>query len=44
VIVIDTGALYAAADTSDAHHDQCAELLDKQPRPLVVTRELRDGG
>jgi hypothetical protein len=36
VIVVDTGPLYAAADTSDAHHAECAELLDGQPRPLVV--------
>lgn len=36
MIVVDTGPLYAAADTSDAHHAECAELLDGQPRPLVV--------
>jgi hypothetical protein len=36
VIVCDTGPLYAAADSSDAHHDECSELLNGLPRPLIV--------
>jgi len=36
VIVCDTGPLYAAADSSDAHHDECSDLLNGLPRPLVV--------
>lgn len=34
--VADTGPLYAAADTSDAHHDECSEILQGLPRPIVV--------
>ena len=36
MIVCDTGPLYAAADSSDAHHDDCSDLLNGLPRPLVV--------
>ena len=36
MIVCDTGPLYAAADSSDAHHDECSDLLNGLPRPLVV--------
>ena len=36
MIVCDTGPLYAAADRSDAHHAQCAELLSRLSRPIVV--------
>lgn len=35
-MIVDTGPLYAATDTSDAHHEECAQFLDDQPRPLVV--------
>jgi uncharacterized protein len=34
--VCDTGALYAAADRSDAHHVECSELLERLSRPLIV--------
>jgi hypothetical protein len=36
VIVCDTGPLYAAADSSDAHHDECSNLVNGLPRPLIV--------
>jgi predicted nucleic acid-binding protein len=36
VIVIDTGPLYAAADTSDAHHSACAALFADPPGDLIV--------
>jgi predicted nucleic acid-binding protein len=36
VIVVDTGPLYAAADTSDAHHGACAALFTNRPDQLVV--------
>jgi predicted nucleic acid-binding protein len=36
VIVLDTGPLYAAADRSDAHHDECASVLEDLERPLVI--------
>lgn len=36
MIVCDTGPLYAAADSSDAHHGECSDLLNGPPRPLVV--------
>ena len=36
MIVRDTVPLYAAADSSDAHHGECSDLLNGLPRPLVV--------
>lgn len=36
MIVVDTGPLYAAADSSDAHHDECAAVLEDLERPLVM--------
>jgi len=36
VIVLDTGPIYAAADRSDAHHDECASVLEDLERPLVI--------
>jgi predicted nucleic acid-binding protein len=36
VIVVDTGPLYAAADTSDAHHQACAALFTQPPDQLVI--------
>jgi predicted nucleic acid-binding protein len=36
VIVVDTGVLYALADTSDAHHDRCTRWLRGAPDELLV--------
>lgn len=36
MIVVDTGPLYAATDTSDAHHTACATLFKNPPDRLVV--------
>jgi predicted nucleic acid-binding protein len=36
VLVVDTGPLVAAADTDDAHHLACRELLEQDPGPLVT--------
>jgi uncharacterized protein len=36
VIVCDTGPLYAAADTDDAHHDECLTVFESVLEPLVV--------
>jgi uncharacterized protein len=34
--LVDTGALFAAADTHDAGHAESAALLESLPRPIVV--------
>ena len=37
VIVVDTGVLYAAADTDDRYHEDCARILeDHPPADLIV--------
>lgn len=37
MLLVDTGPLVAAADTSDAHHQPCRALLEEHPGPLVTT-------
>ncbi|MGC0377108.1 hypothetical protein [Streptomyces sp. SAI-229] len=36
MIIWDTGALVAAADTDDQDHARCVELMRRTPRPLLV--------
>jgi uncharacterized protein len=36
MIVVDTGPLYAAADTSDSHHQECVSAFEEATDQLVV--------
>jgi len=36
VLLVDTGVLVAAADTSDSHHHACRAVLEGDPGPLVT--------
>lgn len=36
MIVVDTGPLYAVADTNDAHHLDCVLAFEQATEPLVV--------
>lgn len=36
MLIVDTGPLLAAADSSDAHHEACRLLLETHPGPLVT--------
>jgi predicted nucleic acid-binding protein len=36
VIVVDTGPLYAVADSGDAHHDACVAIFEGTTDQLVV--------
>jgi predicted nucleic acid-binding protein len=40
VIVIDTGPVVAAANRKDDHHEQCVELLQGFPGPLLLPAPL----
>jgi uncharacterized protein len=40
VIVIDTGPVVAAANRKDYHHEQCVELLQSFPGPLLLPAPL----
>src|SRR5262249_39089640 len=35
-LVVDAGPLYAYVDADDDHHDECLELLESHPGPLLV--------
>ena len=48
MIVIDTGPEVAAANRKDDHHEQCVELLQGLPGPLLLPapdflRDVADG-
>ena len=36
MIVVDTGVLYAAADSADAEHHPCLQLLETHAGPLII--------
>jgi uncharacterized protein len=36
MIIVDTGPLYAAADTSDSHHQECVRAFEEATEQLVV--------
>lgn len=36
MLLVDTGVLVAAADTDDADHQACKDLLESDPGPLVT--------
>lgn len=36
IAIVDAGPLYAAADTSDADHDRCVEVLQRPDLSLVL--------
>jgi predicted nucleic acid-binding protein len=36
IAIVDTGPLYAAADTDDANHERCVEVLEDGTLELVV--------
>lgn len=36
MLLVDTGVLVAAADTSDSHHHACRAVLEGDPGPLVT--------
>ena len=40
MIVIDTGPVVAAANRKDDHHEQCVELLQGFPGPLLLPAPL----
>jgi predicted nucleic acid-binding protein len=40
VIVIDTGPVVAAANRKDDHHEQCVQLLQGFPGPLLLPAPL----
>lgn len=40
MIVIDTGPVIAAANRKDSSHQQCAELLETFPGPLLLPQPL----
>jgi uncharacterized protein len=37
VLIVDTGPLVAAADRNDRYHEQCLDLLETAPGPLITT-------
>lgn len=37
MLIVDTGVLLAAADTSDPDHEACAELVANEPSRLLTT-------
>lgn len=35
-LLVDAGPLYAYVDADDDHHEECLELLESHPGPLIV--------
>ena len=37
MLIVDTGVIVAATDTTDRHHQRCVALLETEPGPVVTS-------